>query len=75
MCLELPNKVIEVKDKRAKIKQDHKEPCWVDLSTIQEEVRAGDYLITYQKVAVNKVAKKEIEEMKQLMDEFSGHHH
>ncbi|MBD3208731.1 MAG: hypothetical protein GF370_04760 [Candidatus Nealsonbacteria bacterium] len=75
MCLELPSKVIEIKKERAKVKQDHKESCWVDLSTIKEKVKVGDYLIVYQKVAVNKIAKKEIEEMKHLMGELSGHHH
>ncbi len=47
MCVGLPGKVIVIKGKKAKIKQnDHFH--WVDVSCISEEIKIGDYLITYQ---------------------------
>lgn len=67
MCVGLPGKVIEIKNKKAKIKQnDHFH--WVDVSSIKERVEIGDYLITYQEAAINKVSEKEAEEILCLMD-------
>lgn len=73
MCIELPKKVLSVKEKRVKIKEEQGS-CWVDTSMLDDDIKEGDYLITYQKVAVNKVAKKEIEEMVNLMSENPHHH-
>lgn len=67
MCVGLPGKVIAIKGKRAKIKQnDHFH--WIDISYIGEEIKIGDYLITYQGAAVNKVSAEEAEEVLRLMD-------
>ncbi|GEM_PF-1834019 len=67
MCVGLPGKVIVIKGKKAKIKQnDHFH--WVDVSCISEEIKIGDYLITYQEVAINKVSVKDAEEVLKLMD-------
>ena len=67
MCVGIPGKVILIKDKRAKIKQGSH--ChWVDISPLQEEVKEGDYLITYQTAAINKISSKEAEEILDLMD-------
>ena len=74
MCVEIPSKVILVKGKRAKIKQGDIS-CWVDISSLEEEVREGDYLILYQKVAINKVPQEEIDKVLELVGDLSGHHH
>ncbi len=67
MCVGIPGKVISIKGKRAKIKQgEHFH--WVDLSSLQEKVKKGDYLITYQEVAVNKISSKEAKEILKLMN-------
>ena len=74
MCVEIPSKVILVKGKKAKIKQDDIS-CWVDISSLEEKVKEGDYLILYQKVAINKVPQKEIDKVLELVGDLSGHHH
>lgn len=74
MCVELPSKVILIKGKRAKIKQGDNS-CWVDISSVEEKVKQGDYLITYQKVAINKVPQREIEKILELVGDLSKHHH
>lgn len=66
MCVGLPGKVIEIKGKEAKLKQgDHFH--WVDISGI-DKVEIGDYLLTYQEAAINKVSASEAEEILKLMD-------
>lgn len=74
MCVEIPSKVILVKGKRAKIKQGDNS-CWVDISSLEEEVKEGDYLLTYQKVAINKVPRIEIDKILELVGDLSEHHH
>jgi hydrogenase assembly chaperone HypC/HupF len=67
MCVSFPGKVVLIKGKTAKIKQGghfH----WVDISSLEEKVKKGDYLITYQEVAINKISQKEAEETIKLMD-------
>jgi hydrogenase assembly chaperone HypC/HupF len=67
MCIGIPGKVILIKGKRAKIKQgEHFH--WVDTSSLQDKVKRGDYLITYQETAVNKISLKEAKEILKLMD-------
>lgn len=67
MCIGIPGKVILIKGKRAKIKQgDHSH--WVDIYSLGCEVKKGDYLLTYQKVAINKILPKEAKEILKLMD-------
>ena len=67
MCVGLPGKVISIKGKKAKIEQgDHFH--WIDISCIGEEIKTGDYLITYQEAAINKVSVKDAEEVLKLMD-------
>lgn len=67
MCVGLPGKVISIKGKRAKIEQgDH---ChWVDISSLPEKVKRGDYLLTYQEAAINKISAKEAKEILKLMN-------
>ena len=67
MCVGVPEKVIEIKEKKAQIEQGghfH----WVDISPLDQDVKVGDYLITYQDVAVNRISAKEAEEVIALMD-------
>jgi len=66
MCIGIPGKVILIKNKKAKIKQgDHFH--WVDIASIDEEVKIGDYLICYQNVAINKLSEKEAKESLELL--------
>ena len=54
MCVAIPGKVIEIKNKKAKVVQaDHTH--WLDTSLIDEEVKVGDYLLAYQEAAINKL--------------------
>ena len=67
MCISIPGKIILIKEKRAKVKQgDHFH--WLDIASLQEKVRVGDYLIAYQNIAINKIAPKEAEEIVNLMN-------
>jgi len=67
MCVGIPGKVVLVKGKKAKIKQgDHFH--WVDISSIGEEVKKGDYLLTYLDAAINKISLQDAEEVLKLMD-------
>ncbi|MFC1726980.1 HypC/HybG/HupF family hydrogenase formation chaperone [Patescibacteria group bacterium] len=61
-----PGKVIQVKDKKAKIKQpDHEH--WVDTSMIDSGVKLGDYVLTYQEAAINKISTKQAKEILTLI--------
>lgn len=67
MCIGIPGKVILIKGKRAKIKQgDHSH--WVDISTLKDGAKKGDYLLTYQEAAVNKILPNEAKEILKLMN-------
>ena len=69
MCLGIPGKVIEVKGKQAKIKQpDHEH--WVDITMIDNGVKIGDYLLSYQNAAINKITKKEANEANRLFKKY-----
>lgn len=60
MCFGVPGKVIEIKGGQAKLKlPDHEH--WVDTGMIEDGVKVGDYLLTYQNMAINKVAPEEAE--------------
>ncbi|MFH1840727.1 MAG: HypC/HybG/HupF family hydrogenase formation chaperone [Candidatus Shapirobacteria bacterium] len=70
MCISIPGKVILIKGGNAKIKQGghfH----WVNISSFEDEVKKGDYLITYQEVAINKISPKDAKEILRLMDSAS----
>ena len=70
MCVGLPGKIIEMKGKKARIKQsDHFH--WVDVSCVEGGVAIGDYLITYQGAGINKVSAKEAEEVLRLLGDVS----
>jgi len=71
MCISVPGKVILIKGKNVKIKQGghfH----WTDISSLGAEIKKGDYLITYQKAAINKISQKEAVEILRLMDSASN---
>jgi len=67
MCVGIPGKVILVKGKKAKIKQGN-HFHWVDVSLLGDEVKNGDFLLTYQAAAVNKISSKDAKEILELMD-------
>ena len=67
MCLGIPGKVIQVKGQKAKVKQDD-HAHWVDLSPIDDKVSVGDYLLTYQSAAVNKVPTDQAKEILKLLE-------
>lgn len=67
MCVGIPGKIIEIKGKKAKIKQgDHSH--WVDISLLAEKVKPGDYITLYQGTAVNVISAREAKEILDLMD-------
>lgn len=54
MCVGIPGQVVAVKGNRAKVKQD--DHChWLDTSLISGGVKKGDWLLSYQDAAINKV--------------------
>lgn len=66
MCIGIPGKVILVKGKKAKVKQDGH--ChWLDTSLISQKLKKGDYLLSYQKAAINKISKSQAEEILKMM--------
>lgn len=67
MCVGIPGKIVLIKGKRARIKQGN-HFHWVDISVLEEKVKKGDYLLTYQKAAINKISAKQAEEVLALMD-------
>jgi hydrogenase assembly chaperone HypC/HupF len=67
MCISIPGKVILIKGGNAKIKQGG-HLHWVNISSLEDEIKKGDYLITYQKAAINKIPQKDAEEILRLMD-------
>lgn len=73
MCVELPSKIIQIKGKKAKIKQGDKS-CWIDISAVDQELKKGDYLISYQKVAINKIPEKEINKILEVIGDLGELH-
>lgn len=70
MCLGIPGKVTKVKGKKAEIKQAGH--ChWVDISMLKK-VQVGDYLLTYQEAAINKVNPEQAKEILTLFEEADG---
>jgi len=70
MCIGIPGKVILIKGENAKIKQGG-HLHWVDISSLEDEVKKGDYLITYQETAINKISPQSAKEILGLMDSAS----
>lgn len=67
MCINIPGKVILIKGKSAKVKQK-RHSHWVDVSSLGDKVKKGDYLTTYQGVAINKISAKDAEEILRLVN-------
>jgi hydrogenase assembly chaperone HypC/HupF len=68
MCLGIPGKVIKVKGKQAKVKlPDHEH--WVDITMIEDDVKIGDYLLSYQNAAINQIRPKQAKEILRLLNE------
>lgn len=65
MCLGVPQKVVQIKANQAKVQSlDHDH--WIDLGLV-EDVQVGDYLLSYQNAAINKIEPAEAEEILQLI--------
>ena len=68
MCLSIPGKIIEIKGKQARVAQaDHEH--LVDISTLNEKPKVGEYLTFYQNVAVNKISSEQAEEILSLVNQ------
>lgn len=67
MCIGLPGKVVLIKGGNAKIKQ-RGHFHWVEISPLKGKIKKGDFVITYQNVAINKISKKEARKILKLMD-------
>lgn len=64
MCFAIPGKVVKIKNKEATIKTlNHYHQ--VDISLLKN-VKIGDYLLVHQKMALNKIPKKEAEKILKL---------
>ena len=68
MCLAIPGKVIKIKGKTAQVKQaDH---ChWLDTSLIESSLKVGDYLLSYQNTAINKISVQEAKQILKLINQ------
>jgi len=71
MCVNIPAKVVLIKGKKAKIKQ-HNHFHWIDISPLKDKIKKGDYLITYQNTAINKISEKDAKEILELMNSASN---
>ncbi len=68
MCLAIPSKVVKIKDDWATVKSgDHQHR--VDLSLLKN-VKIGDYLIFHDNLAINKIPKKQAQ---QILDMIENH--
>ena len=66
MCIGIPGKIILIKREKAEVEQEG-HSHWVDISSLGEKIKIGDYLISYQNVAINKVSPKDAEEILKMM--------
>lgn len=67
MCLGIPGKVIEIKGQKARLKlPDHEH--WVGIGALGQKVKVGDYLLSYQDMAINKVTAQQAEETLKLLN-------
>ena len=67
MCLSMPGKIIKIKGKQARVSQGDHEHL-IDITTLDEKPKVGEYLTFYQNVAVNKISKEQAEEILALVD-------
>jgi len=65
MCVGIPAKVIKINGKKATVRQGGHLHC-IDLSFVSESVVIGDYLLVHQNVAINKISKKEAQQILKL---------
>ncbi len=67
MCVGIPQKVIEVNGRTAKVENDghfHQ----LDTAALDEDVKVGDYLIAYQDAAINKISPEQAKEITELLN-------
>jgi hydrogenase assembly chaperone HypC/HupF len=70
MCVGLPGKVTAVKKNKARVKQgDHFH--WLDTSTLNQSVKVGDWLLSYQDAAINKISDSSAKEVLAILGEMN----
>jgi hydrogenase assembly chaperone HypC/HupF len=66
MCIGIPQKVLKTDGTRALVSAgDHEH--WLDVAALGEAVVVGDYLLSYQGAAINKISAEEAEKVLQLV--------
>jgi hydrogenase assembly chaperone HypC/HupF len=68
MCINIPAKVLKIKNQKAMVKQK-KHYHWVDISLVGEKIKIGDYLLLYQQVAIGKISSKQAKDILALTKE------
>ena len=68
MCLAIPVKVKKIAGQKAELKDGKK----VDISLVQD-LKPGDYLLVHEHLAINKISKKEADQILELAEKC--HHH
>jgi len=66
MCLGIPGQVIKISGNKAKVKMDN-HFHWLDISLIEEKVKVGDFLLSYQDAAINKISPQQAKEVLKLV--------
>ena len=71
MCVGVPGQIIKVSGSKAKVKQSG-HSHWLDTSLINGGVQKGDWVISYQNAAINKVSAAAAREVINLLGETDG---
>ena len=69
MCLAIPVKVKKIAGQKAELKDGKK----VDISLVQD-LKPGDYLLVHENLAINKISKKEADQILELAGKCHHHH-
>lgn len=70
MCLGIPGKVVKISGQKVKVKMDD-HFHWLDTSLIDQKIKVGDFLLSYQNEAINKISKQQAKEVLKL---FANNH-
>ena len=66
MCVGIPQKVIEVNGRTAKVENDG-HTHMLDIAMLDQKIEVGDYLIAYQDTAINKITASQAKEIIELI--------
>ena len=69
MCLAVPVKVKKITGRKAEIEDGKK----IDITLVQN-LKAGDYLLVHEYLAINKISKKEADQILELAEKCHHHH-